>query len=437
MFPRPLRAAVGPAVTEPAPVTATEAADHRRVTGPVAVVERVGATVATWSLRLLLTGAAVVVLAWVLGQLWDAVLPVLLALFLASVLWPLTRFLRKFVPPALAALLTLLVAIGVLAGLGAVLVPQVSDQWPEFTDAVAAGIADLKDRVAGPPFNLDAAALTDFVNQATAKLKANSGPIAGSVLTGVATVGQLVVHGVLALVLCFFVLKDGPKFLSWLTRWTGPAGGRHLGELSVRSWNVLSGFMRAQAAVGLVDAVAIGIGLAVLGVPFALPLAVLVFFGAFIPIVGAFVTGAAAALVALVTNGLTSALIVLALVLIVQQVEGHVLQPVLVGRALDLQAPLVILAVTTGGALAGIIGAFLAVPLVAVTVTMLRYAREQFLARTQLPPAGAEPEPVPTAMSDTTPSAATSTATTNAADGRTSRSAASPRTAGGQGDPAT
>jgi putative heme transporter len=376
MFPRLSRAATAPAGTEPAP-------DHRRGTEPVAVVERLGATVATWSLRLLLTGAAVVVVAWVLGRLWEAVLPVLLALFLASVLWPLTRLLRKFFPAALAALLTLLAAVGVLVGLGAILVPQVSDQWPEFTDAVAGGLADLKDRIAGPPFNLDADALTNFVNQATQKLKANSGPIAGSVLTGVATVGGLVVHGVLALVLCFFILKDGPKFLPWLTRWTGPVGGRHLGQLSLRSWNVLSGFMRAQAAVGLVDAVAIGIGLAVLGVPFALPLAVLVFFGAFIPIVGAFVTGAAAALVALVTNGLTSALIVLALVVIVQQVEGHVLQPVLVGRALDLQAPLVILSVTTGGALAGIIGAFLAVPLVAVSVTMARYAREQFLAHTQ------------------------------------------------------
>lgn len=397
MFTRRYRPAAAP-VAEPAPVTA---ADHRRVTGPVAVIERVGATVATWSLRLLLCAAALVVVAWVLGKLWDAVLPVLLGLFLASVLWPLTRLLRKVVPPALAALLTLIVAVGVLAGLAAVLVPQVSDQWSELTDAVAAGLADLEDYIAGPPFNLDAAALRDFVDQATDKLQANSGSIAGGVLTGVTTVGHLLVHGVLTLVLCFFFLKDGPKFVPWLSRWLGPAGGRHLGELSVRSWNVLSGFMRAQAAVGLVDAVAIGVGLAVLGVPFALPLAVLVFFGGFIPIIGAFVTGALAALVALVTNGLTSALIVIVLVLIVQQVEGHVLQPVLVGRALDLQAPLVILAVATGGSLAGITGAFLAVPLVAVAVTMLRYAREQLLARPE-PPAAA---PAPSPASDSTPEA--------------------------------
>jgi predicted PurR-regulated permease PerM len=374
----------------------------------VAVLERVGATVATWSLRLLLTAAAVLVLTWMLGKLWDAVLPILLGLLLASVLWPVTRLLRKFLPPAVAALLTLVGALGVLAGLGAVLVPQVSDEWPELTDAVAAGLEDLEEYAAGPPFNLDAAALGDFVDQAVERLQSNSGSIAGSVLTGVTTVGHLLIHGVLALVLCFFFLKDGPKFVPWVTSWVGPTAGRHVGELSERSWGNLSGFIRAQAAVGLVDAVAIGIGLAILGVPFALPLAVLVFFGAFIPIIGAFVTGALAALVALVTNGLTSALIVIVLVLVVQQVEGHILQPILVGRALDLHAALVILAVTTGGALAGITGAFLAVPLVAVVVTMVRYAREQFLARTQ--PAAA---PMPAPESDSTPDPV-ATATTSA-----------------------
>ncbi|HEY0167537.1 MAG TPA: AI-2E family transporter [Jatrophihabitans sp.] len=397
MFSSRSRSAAAPGAAEPAPV----AQDHRDPTRPVAVIDRLGAGVATWSLRLLLTAAALVVVAWALGKLWDAVLPVVLGLFLASVLWPLARLLRKFLPPALAALLTLLVAVGVLAGLGAILVPQVTDQWSEFTDAVAGGLTDLEDLIAGPPFNLDAAALGDYIDQAVDKLRANSGSIAGGVLTGVTTVGHLLVHGLLALVLCFFFLKDGPKFIPWLTRWLGPAGGRHVGEISTRSWNVLSGFMRAQAAVGLVDAVAIGIGLAILGVPFALPLAVLVFFGAFIPIIGAFVTGALAALVALVTDGLTSALIVTVLVLVVQQVEGHILQPLLVGRALELHAALVILAVATGGSLAGITGAFLAVPLVAIVVTMVRYAREEFLARTQpaaaSPAADAAPDGVPTA----------------------------------------
>ncbi len=371
--------------TAPRPVAGTvpAALAAERDAGPGAILERVGATVATWSLRLLLTGAALVAFAWVLGKLWDAILPLLLGLFLASVLWPVTRLLRRAMPPALAALLTMLLAIGVLAGLTAILVPQVTGQWSELSDSVGSGLKDLQDWVAGPPFNLDAAALDNVVDQVVSKLKANSSSLAGGLLSGVSTVGNLVVHLVLAVVLCFFFLKDGPKFVPWLHSWVGPGAGRHLAELADRSWAGLSGFIRAQAAVGLVDAVFIGVGLWVMDVPFALPLAVLVFFGGFIPIVGAFVTGALAALVALVANGVTSALLVLALVVVVQQVEGHVLQPVLVGRAVNLHGALVILAVTTGGALAGIAGAFLAVPFLAVAVTVARYGREEFLAHTR------------------------------------------------------
>ena len=139
---------------------------------------------------------------------------------------------------------------------------------------------------------------------------------------------------------------------------------------------MLGGFIRAQAAVGLVDAVFIGVGLALLGVPLALPLGVLIFFGAFIPIIGAVVTGALAALVALVTQGPTDALVVVALVLVVQQLEGNVLQPMLVGRTLDLHPAVVILAVTAGGSLQGIAGAFLSVPIVSVLAVLVRYVRE-------------------------------------------------------------
>lgn len=203
--------------------------------------------------------------------------------------------------------------------------------------------------------------------------------------------GSLLLTGILALVLCFFYLKDGPRFLPWVSGLVGPRAAPHVSAIAQRSWVTLSGFIRAQAAVGLVDAVFIGIGLAVLGVPLALPLSVLVFFGAFIPIIGAVVTGALAALVALVTNGPVTALIVIALVLVVQQLEGNVLQPILVGRTLDLHPALVILAVTAGGTLAGIVGAFLAVPVVAVAAVAVRYARQQLA---ELEPA---PEPAPPA----------------------------------------
>ena len=145
----------------------------------------------------------------------------------------------------------------------------------------------------------------------------------------------------------------------------------------MRIWQVIGDFIRAQALVGLADAVGIGLGLAILGIPLALPLAVITFVGAFVPIIGAFVTGALAVLVALVTAGPATALAVIALVVLIQQLESNVLSPMLMGRALRLHAGLVILAVTAGSSLFGITGAFLSVPTLAVLATLARYCREQ------------------------------------------------------------
>lgn len=342
------------------------------------------ARVATWSLRLLLIVAGLVVVGYVILKLWVVVLPVFLGLLLASILWPLARLLRKVMPDALASLLTLLASIALLGGLGAVLVPIVSGQSDQLVDSVVAGIEDLRQMVTRPPFNLGEDQIGDLIDKGLAQLQQNAQTIGGGVLTGVTVVGSAMLNLVLALVLCFFFLKDGPKFLPWVAGWVGPTAAPHVVEVSRRAWGTLSGFIKAQALVGLVDAVGIGIGLAVLSVPLALPLAVLVFFGAFVPIVGAFVAGALAALVALVANGLTTALIVVALIVVVQQLEGNVLQPILVGRSLDLHAALVILAVTAGASLAGIAGAFLAVPVFAVGTTVLRYARSQLQSEHQV-----------------------------------------------------
>jgi putative heme transporter len=335
------------------------------------------ARVATWSLRLLLIIAGVVVLVLAIGQLWVVVLPLALGLLLATVLWPPARLLRRVLPAALSALLVLLGGLLLLGGLGAVLAPQIASQSQALADAVVEGLGDLQNLITGPPLNLREEQLGNVVDQAIEQVQSNAQSIAGGVLTGVSAAGSVLLNGLLAIVLCFFFLKDGPKFLPWIAAWVGPRAAPHVTEVAQRAWDTLSGFIRAQAAVGLVDAVAIGVGLLILGVPLALPLAVLIFFGAFVPIIGAVVTGALAALVALVTNGWVSALIVVALVLVVQQLEGNVLQPILVGRALDLHAAVVILSVTAGASLFGIIGAFLAVPVVAVLTTMVRYARTQ------------------------------------------------------------
>lgn len=348
---------------------------------PPAQESRVGtavARVATWSLRLIAIALALALLGYVIGKLWVVVLPAFFGLLLASVLWPAAALLHRVMPAALASLLVLLAALAVLTGLGAALVPIISNQSDELVDAVVRGLDDLQGIVAGPPFNLGEDQIGDLIDNAVTQLQENARTIGGSVLTGVTTVGSAMLNLLLAVVLAFFYLKDGPKFIPWVSGWVGPRAAPHVAELSRRSWITLSGFIKAQALVGLVDAVGIGVGLALLGVPLALPLAVLVFFGAFIPIVGAFVAGALAALVALVFNGPTTALIVVALILVVQQLEGNVLQPILVGRTLRLHAALVILAVTAGSSLAGIAGAFLAVPVFAVATTVLRYARSQY-----------------------------------------------------------
>jgi predicted PurR-regulated permease PerM len=358
---------------------------------------------ATLSLRFLLVSAAVVVLGYLLGAFWVILLPVLLGLLLATVLWPPVRVLRdRGVPGALASIGVLLLALLLLVGLVGGLAPQVTSQSQELADQVSGGLRELQDALIGPPFNLGQEQIGQAVDDVIGQLQANAQNIATGVLSGAAAAGSVLLTFVLALVLCFFYLKDGPKFLPWTAGLVGPRAAPHVAALARRSWVTLSGFIRAQAVVGLVDAVFIGIGLAVLGVPLALPLAVLVFFGAFIPIIGAFVTGALAALVALVANGWVTALIVIGLVLVVQQLEGNVLQPILVGRTLDLHPALVILAVTAGGTLSGIIGAFLAVPLVAVGAVAVRYARQQLaeLEPTPEPPPAAAGAPSPQVAPD-------------------------------------
>jgi putative heme transporter len=193
----------------------------------------------------------------------------------------------------------------------------------------------------------------------------------------VGTVVNGVVTTVLALFLMFFFLKDGPRFLPWLS---GQLPGRlatDVPTVAARGWDTLGAFVRSQAFVGLLDAVFIGLGLWIVGVPLVLPLAVLTFVSAFVPIVGALFAGFVAVLIALVSNGLTDALIVLGIIVLVQQLEGNVFQPIVQSRGLGLHAAVVLLVVTLGGSLAGIVGSLLAVPVAALIAVIWNYLREQ------------------------------------------------------------
>ncbi len=333
--------------------------------------------VAIASGELILITAALIILGYVFGRLWVVLLPVTLGLLFSTVMWPLARFLRNHAwPPALAAATTVLVFLGAFGGIIAVIAPQVVSNVEDLADQFSGGLQQVQDYVAGPPFNLDDDQVGNAVDSVINSVQSNAQNIAGYAVTTAATIGNVLINLVLALVLAFFFLKDGPKWTPWLAAQTGPRAAPHVSALSLKTWTTLSDFIRQQAFVGFVDAFFIGLGLLVLGVPLVLPLAVLTFFGAFVPIIGAFVAGAFAVLIALVSNSFTTALIVLAIVIAVQQLEGNVLQPIIQGRGLNLHAAVVILAVTAGSSLFGIIGAFLAVPVVALIAVFYRYGRD-------------------------------------------------------------
>jgi predicted PurR-regulated permease PerM len=361
-----------------AAVTAAPAPSDQR--GPR--LFRATRTLAIASAQLLLISAAVVVIGWVLGKLWVILLPIVLGLLFATVLWPPTRFLRKHRwPPALAAAVVLLGFLAVIGGLIAWIAPEVGSQAGELADSATAALEDVQAWLQGPPFNLGQDQIGQAIDSAINSAQANAQDIAGYALTGASAVGNGLINLVLALVLAFFFVKDGPRWVPWLAAQTGRRASRHVSALSYKTWSTLSEFIKQQAMVGFIDAFFIGIGLWVLGVPLVLPLAVLTFFGAFIPIIGAFVAGAFAVLIALVSNGWTTALIVLAIVVAVQQIEGNVLQPIIQGRGFNLHAAVVILAVTAGGSLAGITGAFLGVPVAALIAVVYRYVRDELDGR--------------------------------------------------------
>ena len=337
-----------------------------------------GRWLSDWALRLAIGLVALWLLGQILGFVWVGILPVLLALIVSTVVWPPVKYMKKIgIPAALAALLSIILGLGLIAGIIALITPSIVNQAPQLVDSASIGIRRLQDWIQGPPLNINDDQINDGINQAVGFLQERGEDIAGGVFAGVSTLGSVVVTLLLVLVLTFFFVKDGPRFLPWLRGVTGRRAGRHLTEVLTRAWVTLGGFIRTQAIVSFVDAFFIGIGLVILGVPLAWALAVLTFLGGFIPIVGAFTAGALAVLVAFVSNGLTTAIIVLVLVIAVQQLEGNVLQPVLQSRSMNLHPVVILLAVAGGGTLFGILGAFLAVPVAAVVAVIIRYVSEQ------------------------------------------------------------
>ncbi|WP_328404907.1 AI-2E family transporter [Streptomyces sp. NBC_00390] len=335
-------------------------------------------TSARVSVELLLILVMAAVALWILGRMWSVVWPLIVGLLLTTLTWPLARFLRRRGwHPALAASVVTVLFLLVATGIVALIAVPVASQSGELADGVVDGIQKLREWAAGPPLNIGDDQISDAFDAAIDRIQNSVGSMVTAVVTGMGTVFNGVVTAVLALFLMFFFLKDGPRFLPWLTRQLPGRLATDVPIVAARSWNTLGAFVRSQAFVGLLDAVFIGIGLWILGVPLVLPLAVLTFVSAFVPIVGALFAGLVAVLIALVSNGLTDALIVLAIIVVVQQLEGNVFQPMIQSRGLGLHAAVVLLAVTLGGSLAGVVGSLLAVPVAALIAVVWNYVREQ------------------------------------------------------------
>ncbi|MEU3621543.1 AI-2E family transporter [Amycolatopsis coloradensis] len=325
---------------------------------------RIGAAL-SW--RFIVVIAALYVIVFLIGYLSVVVIPLSIALLLAALLAPAVSklMLLKF-PRGLAAGIVLIAGLAVLGGLLTFVVAQFSSGLPELQKQLTESLNQIKTWLIDGPLHLRQEQIQEFINQAIGFLQNNQASITTTALTTAGTVGEIVTGFILTLFILIFFLSGGDQIWKFLVRGVPGRVRNRVDVAGRRGFASLVSYVRATAAVAVVDAVGIGVGLAIVGVPLVIPLATLVFLGAFIPIIGAVIAGAVAVLIALVTKGVVGALIVLAIVIGVMQLESHVLQPILLGRAVKLHPLAVVLAITAGLVAAGIPGALLSVPLLAV-----------------------------------------------------------------------
>lgn len=320
-----------------------------------------------WSWRLLVVALLVYVLGQVLATLYLVTLPLVVAVIIATLCVPAARSLEgRGLKPALAAAIVVLGGLAAIVGLVALLTPSFVEQILELRPTVEAGVESILEWAESGPLGWDRERIDELLAQAQSTASSSSSRIFSGLLSGVGVITEVFAGLALLVVLLFFIVKDGTEIVDWFIARTPDRHREQLRATGRRAWNALGGYVRGTATIALIDALGIGIGLAIIGVPLVLPLAVLVFLGGFLPVIGAFIAGLIAVLVALAAGGITKALLALALIIAVQQVEGNVLQPMIMRRAVALHPVVVLIALTAGAAVAGIVGAFLSVPLVAV-----------------------------------------------------------------------
>ncbi len=351
-------------------VTTTPREPKNSRKSPAAVTElvptglRVSAALA-W--RFIVVIAALYVIVWLAGYFSHIMVPLAIALLLAALMAPgVERLAQWRVPRPAAAAAVMVGGIAVVGGLITFVIITFSNGLPQLQQQVSDSLEQIQDWLIDGPLHLQAQQIEDFLDDAIGAIQENQAAITEGAITTATTIGEFLTGFVLTVFILIFFLYDGAGIWRFVTHGVPTRVRERVDVAGRRGFAALVSYVRATAAVALVDAVGIGVGLAIVGVPLVIPLSALVFMSAFVPIIGAVIAGTVAVLIALVANGFIQALIVLAIVIGVMQLESHVLQPLLLGRAVRLHPLAVVLAIAAGLIAAGIAGALLAVPLLAV-----------------------------------------------------------------------
>lgn len=327
-------------------------------------------TVGTRALQIILVVLVSAGVIYAMSTLSLVVLPLLLGIILSCALWPLVKFFRQWFSPMAAAWTVLLGAFLILGGVLAGIVATVMAQWENLSSKAQQGFAQVRDYVQHLPFSVDQAQIDQWIQQATKF--ATSAQFGQGALSGISAAGSLFTSLGLLIVIMFYFLKDGDKiwqfFMSWVPERVRPTWIR----AGARASGTFGGYARGTSIVAAVDAFGIGLVMVIVGVPLAFPLAIIVFLGGYIPMVGATVAGILSVLVTLVTTGPWQALAVAIGTVVVQQLEGNLLQPVVMGNTLHLHGLVILVTLTGGTVLGGIVGALISVPLVAAAWAVVK-----------------------------------------------------------------
>ncbi|MFI1411429.1 AI-2E family transporter [Streptomyces sp. NPDC020707] len=352
--------------------------------GPVVHVRPDPATAVPWGMRvaaeagwrLLVLAGTVWVLMRVISTVQLVVLAFVAALLITALLQPTVARLRRYgVPRGLATALTAILGFVIMGLVGWFVVWQVLENIDNLADQIQDGIDELQRWLLKSPFHVTEDQIKDIAKSLREAVGANTEEITSAGLEGVTVIVEALTGILLTMFSTLFLLYDGKRIWEWTLKLVPAAARPGVAGAGPRAWRTLTAYVRGTVIVALIDAIFIGLGIFFLDVPMAVPLAVFIFLGAFIPLVGAVISGALAVVVALVTQGVFTAVMTLAVVLAVQQIEGHILQPFILGRAVRVHPLAVVLSVAAGGMVAGIGGAVVAVPLVAVANTVVGYLR--------------------------------------------------------------